>query len=255
MEFFVAKDSVVRTIWGKPDTVLFIFAGAAAEFALNKSVDWLYFTGKLPADPIGRLFTTVSYAKQIVFSGTPEAVGAIDRINQIHAAVESKRGQLIPQDAYRDVLFMLVHYSISAFELLERKLTDIEKEEVVNVFTRVGRRMGITLLPIGYNAWKQMRGAQLENSLVASGYTADLYAQYRKHLGFLRYYVLIHVQYLVTPPRVKHLLNLEPSLILNALLQCYKWSRKIKMDEMIRSLLLPVKYRQQARLLDQQLYC
>ena len=49
MDYFVSKNSVVRTIWGKADTVLFIFAGAAAEFALNKAVDWLYFTGRLPA--------------------------------------------------------------------------------------------------------------------------------------------------------------------------------------------------------------
>ena len=59
MQYFVDKNSVVRKIWGKSDTVLFIFAGAAAEFALNKAVDWLYFTGKLPADPLGRLFSTV----------------------------------------------------------------------------------------------------------------------------------------------------------------------------------------------------
>ena len=68
MEYFVEKDSIVRQIWGKGDTILFIFAGAAAEFALNKAVDWLYFTGKLPADPLGRLFSTVSYARKIIFS-------------------------------------------------------------------------------------------------------------------------------------------------------------------------------------------
>lgn len=58
-ENFVQENSIVREIWGKSDTILFIFAGAAAEFALNKSVNWLYFTGKLPNDPIGRLFSTV----------------------------------------------------------------------------------------------------------------------------------------------------------------------------------------------------
>jgi hypothetical protein len=63
IKYFVDKQSVVRQIWGKTDTILFIFAGASAEFALNKAVDWLYFTGKLPADPPGRLFSTVSYAK------------------------------------------------------------------------------------------------------------------------------------------------------------------------------------------------
>ncbi|MBL7757576.1 MAG: DUF2236 domain-containing protein, partial [Chitinophagaceae bacterium] len=68
MKPYVAEDSVVRSIWGKSDTILFVFAGAAAEFALNKAVDWLYFTGRLPADPLGRLFSTVMYARRIVFA-------------------------------------------------------------------------------------------------------------------------------------------------------------------------------------------
>jgi len=85
MELFVTKDSVVRKIWGKGDTILFIFAGASAEFALNKAVDWLYFTGKLPADPLGRLFSTVSYARLIVFANKEDANKAIDRMSAIHS--------------------------------------------------------------------------------------------------------------------------------------------------------------------------
>ena len=38
MQYFVEEHSVVRKIWGKSDTILFIFAGASAEFALNKAV-------------------------------------------------------------------------------------------------------------------------------------------------------------------------------------------------------------------------
>src|SRR5690348_1100680 len=121
MDYFVEKNSVVREIWGKSDTVLFIFAGAAAEFALNKAVDWLYFTGKLPADPIGRLFSTVRYARSIVFSSMDDAHKAIDTIRRIHTAVEENRGSHIPDWAYRDVLFMLIHYSIASYELLEHK--------------------------------------------------------------------------------------------------------------------------------------
>src|SRR5215211_7528237 len=60
---FVASDSIVRTIWGDADTILLIFAGAAAEFALNLAVDWLFFTGALPRDPGGRLFTTAKPAQ------------------------------------------------------------------------------------------------------------------------------------------------------------------------------------------------
>src|SRR3979411_2621478 len=114
MEFFVDKQSVVRKIWGKGDTVLFVFAGASAEFALNKAVDWLFFTGKLPADPIGRLFSTVEYAKKIIFFSLEEANAAIDQMKNIHSAVESARGREIPDWAYRDVLFMLIYYSISS---------------------------------------------------------------------------------------------------------------------------------------------
>jgi hypothetical protein len=64
----MSKNAIVRQIWGNADTILFIFGGAAAEFSLNKAVDWLYFTGKLPADPLGRLFSTVVYAQQILFA-------------------------------------------------------------------------------------------------------------------------------------------------------------------------------------------
>src|SRR5258708_2440739 len=96
MQFFVEEKSVVRKIWGKSDTVLFIFGGAAAEFALNKAVDWLYFTGKLPSDPIGRLFSTVRYARRIVFSSMEEANKAIETIKQIHTNVEQNRGSSIP---------------------------------------------------------------------------------------------------------------------------------------------------------------
>src|SRR5688572_9997370 len=115
MEYFVEKKSVVREIWGKGDTVLFIFAGASAEFALNKAVDWLYYTGKLPADPIKRLFSTITYSRQIIFSEKQEALQAIDQITAIHSAVEKSRGAIIPEWAYRDVLFMLIHYSIASF--------------------------------------------------------------------------------------------------------------------------------------------
>src|ERR1035438_2591823 len=99
MEFFVDKDSVVREIWSKGDTILLIFAGASAEFALNKAVDWLYYTGRLPADPLGRLFSTVRYAREIVFSEYDAALAAIDRITGVHKGVEASRGARIPDSA------------------------------------------------------------------------------------------------------------------------------------------------------------
>src|SRR4026207_302918 len=175
MQLFVEKNSVVRKIWGKSDTVLFIFAGASAEFALNKAVDWLYFTGKLPADPLGRLFSTVAYARKIVFSSMDEANKAIDVMRQIHTAVEQNRGATIPDWAYRDVLFMLIHYSIASYELLEKKLTAYEKQDVYDVFYRLGLRMGLKELPITYTEWLPARKSHLMEDLQKSEYTVDLF--------------------------------------------------------------------------------
>lgn len=250
MQFFVENNSIVRKIWGKSDTVLFIFAGASAQFALNKAVDWLYFTGRLPSDPIGRLFSTVGYARKIVFSSMDEAHKAIDTMRQIHTAVEQKRGSSIPEWAYRDVLFMLIHYSIASYELLENKLTDEEKEEVYDVFYRVGKRMGLKALPLTYMEWLPVRQAHLMEDLQKSEYTADLFKQYKKHLGAMRFKVLIEGQKLVVPDRVKELLNFGDLSLLRPLVPMYKISRLINADRLLKNLLLPSDYKAQIKGLD-----
>lgn len=250
MEFFVERKSVVRKIWGKSDTILFIFAGAAAEFALNKAVDWLYFTGRLPADPIGRLFSTVMYARLIVFSENQKALQAIDKITSIHKAVENNRGAEIPDWAYRDVLFMLIHYSVASFELLERKLTAEEKEEVFDVFYRLGSRMNLSQLPTNYNAWKLQHQEQMQQDLVKGDFTIDLFKQYKKHLGSFRYKILIEAQKLVIPEQVRRLMGFNKINWVTPLLAFYKFSRLIRMDEIFKSLLLPPAYKKQIRELD-----
>jgi hypothetical protein len=250
MEFFVDKNSIVREIWGKGDTVLFIFAGASAEFALNKAVDWLYFTGRLPADPLGRLFSTVSYARAIVFSEKDAALRAIDKIKNIHSAVESARGATIPDWAYRDVLFMLIHYSISSFEVLERKLSEEQKADVFDVFYRMGTTMGLVGLPVNYREWLVMRKEHLENDLEKSPYTIDLYKQYRKHLGPIRYKLLKEGQVLVVPEKVRILLGLKNTSLLTPVLYVYKLSRKLKLDWFMKSIILPPKYKKQIKNLD-----
>ncbi len=250
MEYFVDQNSIVRRIWGKSDTVLFIFAGAAAEFALNKAVDWLYFTGRLPRDPIGRLFTTVSYARAIIFSEKEEALKAIRRINSIHQAVEQARGSVIPDWAYRDVLFMLIHYSIDSFELLERKLSDAEKAEVYDVFYRVGKEMSLRELPSTYESWLPVREAHMQNDLSKSEYTVDLFRQYKKHLGAVRYKILVQAQLLVVPKRVGRLLELGSFSWLRPAVPLYKFSRKLNLDRFIKNILLPSAYQSQIRQLD-----
>jgi hypothetical protein len=230
MAHFVNKNSIIRKIWGSPDTTLFIFAGAAAEFAVNKAVDWLYFTGRLPADPLARLFSTVVYSQKIIFSELEDAHCAIDQVTAIHKGVEENRSAQIPDWAYRDVLFMLIAYSVSSFEVLQRKLSNAEKEEIFDVFYRVGLRMGLKDLPKNY-----------------SEFTIDLYRQYRKHLGDIRYWLLKQVQVLIVPKRVNELLSLGNKRYLIPILWLYKLSRKFGLDEVIIAAVLPQKYKEQVK--------
>jgi uncharacterized protein (DUF2236 family) len=252
MEYFVPKHSVVRTIWGKADTVLFIFAGAAAEFALNKAVDWLYFTGRLPADPMARLFSTVEYARQIVFAPQPAAERAIDTIAAIHAAVEAKRGMAIPDWAYRDVLFLLIDYSIRSFELLERPMSGPEKEEVFAVFTRVGQRMGIPNLPPTYAEWLVVRQQHLASDLEHSRFTKDLYQQYRRHLGPVRYWLLLQAQRLVVPATVRALLRLGTKSWLRPVVPVYRQTQHLRLSQWVKISLLPPAYKAQIQALDRE---
>jgi hypothetical protein len=250
MKYFVDQRSIVRQIWGKGDTILFIFAGASAEFALNKAVDWLYYTGKLPADPLGRLFSTVSYARQIIFSEYEAATIAIDKITAIHQSVEQSRGAQIPQWAYRDVLFLLIDYSIRSYQVLERQLTDHEKEEVFDVFYKVGLRMGLTNLPINYRHWQQMRNEHLRDNLVHSQFTTHLFQQYKIHLGNIRYQLLIQAQVLVTPKRVNKLLGLGSIKWLSPIIGIYKLARIFKLNGLLKNAILPPQYKKQIMDLD-----
>jgi len=247
---FVNSNSIVRKIWGKSDTILFIFAGASAEFALNKAVDWLYFTGKLPGDPLGRLFSTVGYARNIVFASKTKALKTIDAMAAIHGAVENERGSRIPDWAYRDVLFMLMDYSIRAYELLERKLSAEEKQEVVDVFCRLGTRMGVEKLPASYDLWSLMREGHLKQNLQRSPFTNDLFVQYRKHLGPVRYQLLLEAQMLVVPAHVGVMLNFRKWSLLRPIIAFYKLARQIKLDGALKDLILPGKYKQEIKRMD-----
>ena len=168
-----------------------------------------------------------------------QANKAIDTLRHIHTAVEHNRGSSIPDWAYRDVLFMLIHYSIASYELLEKKLTDEEKEEVHNVFYRVGARMGLKDLPRTYMEWLPVRESHLMQDLQLSKYTVDLFKQYKKHLGAMRFKVLTEGQKLVVPDRVKELLNLSEFSLMTPVVPLYKVSRLMKIDWLLKSILLP----------------
>jgi uncharacterized protein (DUF2236 family) len=240
---FVARGSVVRRIWGDPDLVLLVFAGSAAEFALNRAVDWLFFTGRIPSDPVGRLFSTVRYAQEIVFADEDAARRTLTRINSIHAGVERERGRTIPDWAFRDVLYMLVDYSERAHSLLRGPLPAAGREELYADFRRVGEGLNVEELPEGYARWQEDRQTHLERDLAFSRHTAGLYEQYRRHLGAWRYQILLGVQALLVPERVRRLLGLRRSAVFSALADGYSLAGATGLRPLLRRMLIQPRYR------------
>jgi uncharacterized protein (DUF2236 family) len=250
MTDFVSRDSVVRKIWGDSDTVLLVFAGCAAEFALNRAVDWLFFTGKLPNDPIGRFFATASYAQQIVFADELTAAAAFERIRKVHGAVEKQRGQSIPDWAHRDVLYMLIDYSERAHELLAGPLSVDEQRELYDVFYRVGLGLEIPDLPTSYTEWRADRERHLQRDLVNSEGTKALYARYRDHLGPWRYDLVLQVQSMLSPEHVRGLLGLKSAAWLRPLVRVYPLAVSVGLRSIIQQLLMPSRYLPALRNLD-----
>jgi uncharacterized protein (DUF2236 family) len=244
---FVDCRSIVRKIWGDPDLVLLIFAGSAAEFALNRAVDWLFFTGEIPRDPIGRLFSTVRYAQEIVFVDEEKARRTLDRINAQHASVESQRGQTIPDWAYRDVLYMLIDYSERAYALLYRSLSSPQQNELFEVFLRIGEALRIPELPSTYAEWKVDRRRHLVRDLSYSKHTALLYQSYREHLGVWRYYLLLAVQALLVPNEVRRLLRLKSNPLISGMAQTYGMIGGSTLQSLTHTLLIPPRYWSEVR--------
>ncbi|HET7897996.1 MAG TPA: DUF2236 domain-containing protein, partial [Flavisolibacter sp.] len=95
-----------------------------------------------------------------------------------------------------------------------------------------------------------VREAHMQNDLAHSQYTDDLFLQYKKHLGAFRYNVMKEGQLLVVPKRVAELLNFRRFSLLQPVVPLYKFSRLLKLDWLIKALLLPSAYKKQIQALD-----
>lgn len=236
------RHAVTREIWGDEDTVLLIFAGASAEFALNRAVDWLFFTDALPRDPVGRLFRTVRYAQTIAFATPSEAYQTLQRIRRIHDSVEQARGEAIPAWAYRAVLYMLIDYSERAAWLLGTPLRSGAQEELYADFRRIGEGLGIGELPGDYPTWRTDRARRLAQDLAWTPSTAALYAAYRRHLGPWRYSLLRRLQGVLVPPLVRGLLQLPGPTAGGHLLVALRALRSLRLAHGARLLVIPPRH-------------
>jgi hypothetical protein len=242
VDAFVARDSIVRRIWGDADVVLLVFAGAAAEFALNRAADWLFVTGALPRDPLARLFATAAVAQEIALGTRAGAERALAGIRAAHAAVERRRGDRIPDWAHRDVLYLLVDYSERAFAALHRALTPAERADLWAVFRRVGEGLAIPELPDDHAAWRADRERHLMRDLAVGPHTVALLAAYRRALGPWRTALLRQVQGALAPERVRALLDLPRRPWAAELLPLYPALTQAGLGPLVRRALVPAEH-------------
>jgi hypothetical protein len=105
-------------------------------------------------------------------------------------------------------------------------------------------------LPENLEDWYKQRGEHLEQHLEYSQHSADLFLQYKKHLGSLRFFILKEVQNHLAPKEVSRLLHFRKFSIVPPLLSLYKISKRIKLDWVMRALLLPSQYKEQIRAIE-----
>lgn len=201
---------------------MLIFAGSAAEFAINKAVDWLFWTNALPDAPIERFFETVRFAQQLAFGDERQVAAAIDGVNRAHRGVERSRGDRIPQWAYRDVLFMLIDYGERAYAIVFGPMSEDERLEHFRASVAIGRALHIEGLPDDYPTYQALRQSHLDNNTEHSQFTDELYARYREHLGSWRMRALLDLQASLVPPRTAELLNLRRKRRVDLLLRFYR---------------------------------
>ena len=168
--------------------------------------------------------------------------------------VEHQRRQTIPDWAFRDVLYMLIDYSERAYALLHRPLSQREKNDLFEVFIRIGEAMYIPGLPKTYAEWKVDRRRHLVRDLSYSKHTSMLYQAYRRHLGVLRYYLLLEVQALLVPDEVRGLLRLNSNPLISGLAQTYGLIGTAPLQSLVHTLLIPPRYWSDVRAFDRTAY-
>jgi uncharacterized protein (DUF2236 family) len=247
----MVSSQVARRIWGSTDAVMLFFAGGAAEFAAIKAVDWLFFTNALPSDPIGRFFDTVRFAQQVFFNDKPGAMFTIENINRIHGFVEEKRGYKIPQWAYKDVLFILIHYGELAHEIIFGPLTQAERVSYFEACLSIGNAMHLADLPQTYDAYVQQRHRHLLQDYAHTPLTDELFKSYKKALGGWRYQFLRLIQGSLIPEELRSVLNMKPHPVIDRLLKYYRFMPgKGNKLRFVHAILLPSSYLKKLRALE-----
>ncbi|GEM_PF-1098506 len=230
MERLFGSD-ITRAIWGDPENVVLVYAGAAAEFALHPENHWLFYTGKLPADPLGRLRDTLRYQQKLFFMPKERVPLVAAQIRDLHRQVEQKRScgdapHRISDRAFLMVFSMLIEYGIRGYEYLNRRRLSREKEEQYFQDIRsIALLMEVKDFPADYAQYQIARAQMVGRELQFNPHTRELLAAFRRALGPLGYWALGQFQARFIDPLLAQRLGLQASPLFGFLYQTYPFIR------------------------------
>jgi uncharacterized protein (DUF2236 family) len=205
--------------------MVLIYAGAAAEFALNPENHWLFYTGKLPADPLQRFERTLRYQRKLFFLPEDAVPALARRIKELHNDVETERSRehgsiKISDQAYLQVFSMLIEYGIRGYEYLHRlKLPGDQRETYFNDIRSIALMMDVRDFPADYDSYIARRERIVSCELNCNVFTRDLMDAYRKSLSPLGYWTLLQFQARFIHPTLACRLDLKASRIFD----CAYW--------------------------------
>jgi uncharacterized protein (DUF2236 family) len=222
---------ITRRIWGDPENVLLIYAGAAAEFALNPENHWLFYTGKLPSDPWRRFQDTLRYQQRLFFMPVESVPQVARHIREMHDQVEAKRSGeegavRISDRAFTQVFSMLIEYGIRGQEYLERRSMErAERAQYFNDIRSIAQLMGVGDFPQDYDHYLTERAQMVERELRVNAFTYGLLRAYRKHFGALGHWVLLQFLALFLEPVLARRLGLHSHPLFRFLYRLYPKAR------------------------------
>jgi len=237
---------ITRAIWGDAENILLIYAGSAAEFALNPENHWLFYTGKLPSDPLRRFETTLQYQRKLFFTPQETLPALARHIKYIHSEVEKRRSEeqgeiKISDAAYLQVFSMLIEYGILGYEYLHcRKMVAQERETYFNDIRAIALMMGIRDFPETYCDYQDRRTRMVVSELQCNALTWQLMKAYRKSLAPVSYWGLLQFQARFIHPTLAGRLELRTNRIFGWLYWLYPRVRFQPLFDRLFPLLLPL---------------
>lgn len=231
---------ITQRIWKDLTCIILIYVGSAADFALNSSIDWLFFTNSLPSAPQERFIQTFAYNQKLFCVPKEEVKKITAHIRKVHTNVEMRRTNAsghvmeISPKAFIEVSDMLIDYGIRSYEYLYRtKLTLEEKQFYFQDLKEIVVLMGIDHPDRDYIDWESRRARSIKKDLQPNEYTPQLYQAYRNDIGGFRYFIITRFQTYFVSKAVQEKLQLKRNFLIKMLYILYPYIHSTKLAQSI----------------------